>query len=223
MKIKGLTYIAIICLTIVFVINFTEFKIVNGIDKADKIEALIENLCLSYIAGYMFFFLNNYLVERKEKKHILPFVARNVIGIIVNNYSIINCINGNMKMALSEYPTLDELKVSLSKIYPKNKLPLFYKNENWIYLFKNRQKLTIQSIERILLAGKHIDEELRSILLNMYSSLYLKEEYAFNSDDFEDEDLSKYSRVIKTHFDLVEKLNSYYNKNLKKYYVFNQK
>jgi phage terminase large subunit len=153
----------------------------------------------------------------------LPFVARNVIGIIVNNYSIINCINGNMKMTLSEYPTLDELKVSLSKINPKNKLPLFYKNENWIYLFKIRQKSTIQTIERILLAGKHIDEELRSILLNMYSSLYLKEEYAFNSDDFEEEDLSKYSRVIKTHFDLIEKLNSYYNKNLKKYYVFNQK
>ncbi len=128
-----------------------------------------------------------------------------------------------MKMTLSEYPTLDELKVSLSKINPKNKLPLFYKNENWIYLFKIRQKSTIQTIERILLAGKHIDEELRSILLNMYSSLYLKEEYAFNSDDFEEEDLSKYSRVIKTHFDLIEKLNSYYNKNLKKYYVFNQK
>ena len=222
MKIKGLSIFAIISFIIVLIINCTSWKLVCNSCKADKIEAITENLCLSYIAGYIFYFLNIYLVERREKKHIMPYIARNVIGIIVNNYSIINCLKGNMKTNLKEYPSLEEWKISLSNINPKSKSPMFYKNENWIYLFKNRQKSTIQSIERLLLSGKHIDDELRSILLMMYSSLYLKEGYAFNSDDFEDVNLSKYSLVFNNHFNLIEKLNQYYNENLKKYYLKEQ-
>ena len=122
MKIKGLSIFAIISFIIVLIINCTSWKLVCNSCKADKIEAITENLCLSYIAGYIFYFLNIYLVERREKKHIMPYIARNVIGIIVNNYSIINCLKGNMKTNLKEYPSLEEWKISLSNINIGNSL-----------------------------------------------------------------------------------------------------
>jgi hypothetical protein len=64
---------------------------------------------------------------------------------------------------------------------------------------------------------KHIDEELRRILLEINDSLYLKENYAFNSDDFIDDSLEKYHLVFFNYFTLIQKLNHYYNKKLKKY------
>ena len=59
MKIKGLSIIAILSLLIVIWINFIEFKFEELIpDKGAKFESLIENLCMSFIAGYMFYALN---------------------------------------------------------------------------------------------------------------------------------------------------------------------
>ena len=151
----------------------------------------------------IFFFLNSYLVEREEKKHIMPFIARNVIGIIVNNYSIINCLNGNMSLKLDEYPDLDEFKILLSKVNPNDKSPFFFKNQNWLFLFDNRRKSTILSIDRILISGKYVDEELRVILLKMSNSLYLRDDYAFNNIDYEKQNLSEYAKVFYDYFVLV--------------------
>ena len=64
-------------------INFIEFKfdeIING--TGTKFEYFIETISLSYLAAYIFYFLNIYLVGRTERKTILPFVAQNVLSII---------------------------------------------------------------------------------------------------------------------------------------------
>jgi hypothetical protein len=217
MKIKGLSIIALISLLIVVWINFIDFKFQTTLN-AVKVEKLIENLCMSYFAGYIFFFLNNYLVEREEKRHIMPFIARNVIGMIVNNYSVINCLKGNMSVNLNDYPNKEEFKILLAKANPKDKIPFFFKNQNWFFLFDNRRKSTISSIDRILISGKYVDEELRAIVLKMSNSLYLKDDYAFNSIDYEKQNLSEYSNVFHNYFTLINQLNKYYNKNLKKYY-----
>ena len=218
MKIKGLTIILIICLLIVIWISFIEFKFTELIDgKGKTFEDIIENLCLSYIAGYMFYFLNVYLVERKEKKAILPFVARNVMLLLVNNSSIISCLRGNSKIDLKNFPTKEEFKTLLEKVNPKDNVPFFYIQKNWFYLFQNRQKSTNDYIDKILLSGKYIDEDLRRILLEIQSSLYLKEDYAFNSESYSKTNLSEYSIVFKNYFDLIESLSKYYYKNLKQY------
>jgi hypothetical protein len=217
MKIKGLSIIALISLLIVVWINFIDFKFQTSLN-AVKVENLIENLCMSYFAGYIFFFLNNYLVERKEKRHIMPFIARNVIGIIVNNYSVINCLKANMTINLNDFPNKEEFKILLAKVNPKDKIPFFFKNQNWFFLFDNRRKSTISSIDRILISGKYVDEELRALVLKMSNSLYLKDDYAFNSIDYEKQNLLEYANVFHNYFTLISQLNKYYNKNLKKYY-----
>jgi hypothetical protein len=51
-------------------------------------------------------------------------------------------------------------------------------------------------INRIFLSGKHVDEELRRILLEINYSLYLKDEYAFNSEEFDKKSLEDYHLVF---------------------------
>lgn len=219
MKIKGLTVIAIICFALIIWINFINFKfdeLFKGTGR--KIEILTESLAMSYIGGYIFYFLNVYLVDRKERKEILPFVAKNVMSIIVNNHSIINCLKNDFNLSMDYYPTQEEFKVLLKSVNPQNKLPFYYKNENWIYLFRNRQQSTQDSINRILLSGRHVDEELRRLLLEINHSLYLKDDYAFNSDDFKDTTLEKYPLVFFNYFELIKGLRKYYLKNLKDHY-----
>ena len=96
MKIKGLSIIALVSLLLVVWINFIDFKFETSLN-AVKLEILIENLCMSYIAGFIFFFLNSFLVERNEKKHIMPYIASNVMSLISNNHTIIHNITGVMK------------------------------------------------------------------------------------------------------------------------------
>ena len=220
MKIKGLTVIALICSLIVVWINFIDFKFEEVIEgSGQKIEYLIEGLCLSIISGWVFYFLNVYLVEREERKSILPFVGNKVMLIIVNNHSIINALRNKNQIGTDYYfPDKSEFEKLLSEINPKSKTPL-YQNDNWIFLFRNRRESTLNGIDKIFLAGKHIDDELRRILLEMQSSLYLKEDYAFNSEEYNEPDLKKYAYVFSSYFDLIKQLKGYYDDNLKSYYL----
>ncbi|MCB0606019.1 MAG: hypothetical protein KDC25_14210, partial [Saprospiraceae bacterium] len=74
-------------------------------------------------------------------------------------------------------------------------------------------------INRIFLSGKHVDEELRRILLEINYSLYLKDDYAFNSENFEKNTLEDYHLVFANYFDLIRELKNYYDKHLKTYYL----
>jgi hypothetical protein len=217
MKIKGLTIIAILCLGLFALINFCNFKFEEiYIGTAQKSEYFIETISLSYLSGYIFYFINIYLVEKNERKIILPFIARNVNLIIINNHSIINCLKNDAKLSVDFYPAKEEYKELLKKVNPKSKSPFYYQNESWTYLFKNRQSSTQEIINRIFLSGKHVDEELRRILLEINYSLYLKDDYAFNSVDFNKNNLEDYHLVFSNYFELIKKLKIYYDKNLKK-------
>jgi len=220
MKIKGLSIIAIFCIGLLVWINFVDFKFnewVNG--TGTKFEYFIETICLSYLAAYVFYFVNIYLVDRNERKTILPFISRNVISIIVNNHSTLKCLKNDPKLSLDFYPNKDEFKELLKKVNPKDKVPYYYKNETWTYLFKNRQESTRDMINRIFLSGKLVDEELRRILLEINYSLYLKEDYAFNSENFKKNTLEEYHLVFSNYFDLIKELKKYYDKHLKAYYL----
>jgi hypothetical protein len=220
MKLKGLSIIAILCTILIIWVNFIDFKFAEIIPgKGEKFEYLIEALSISYLAAYIFYFLNIHLVEKRERKAILPFVGHNVLMIIVNNHSIINCLKNDNKLSKNYYPSKEEYKVLLKNINPKDKAPFYYKNENWLYLLNNRNKSTKKSIDKILLSGKHLDEELRRLLLDIYFSLYLDNNYGFNLPDFDKQNLEDSHLVFFKYFDLVERLNIYYEKNLKKYYL----
>lgn len=186
MNIKSLSIFAVFCLVVILIIDFSSFKIPELVEgTATRSESLIYTLCISYIASYIFYFLNVYLKEKKERDSILPLIANDVILILVNNQSIIKALKQQpINSSLNDNPTQEEFKELLKKVDPNENAPMFYKDKSWIYLFQNRRQSTLKKIEKIFISGKHVDVHLRVILLQMQSSLYLKEDYAFNSSSF---------------------------------------
>jgi len=116
MRFNGLTIIFFISLVIILWINFIDFKFPELIDgKGQKFEYLIEGLCLSYISGYMFWLLNVYWVEKREKNFILPLIAKNVFFLVLNNHSIINCLKLDFHLSIDYFPDNEEFKELLAK------------------------------------------------------------------------------------------------------------
>lgn len=220
MKIRGLSIIAAFCVAIVITIDFTALKVPELIDgKGAKIEMLIYTLSISYLTSYIFYFFNVYLKEKQEQKAIFPLIASNVITILVNNQSIISTLkNQPLNCSLRDLPTQSEFKELLKNVNPNQNAPRFYKNKPWIYLFQNRRESTLKTIDKVFASGKHVDDQLRMILLKMQSSLYLQEDYAFNSDNCEKESLEDYSLVFYKYFELIQELREFYDKHLKRYY-----
>lgn len=220
MDIKGLSIIAILCIITVLIIDFTTIKIPEWVEGTGaRAEGLIYTLCISYIASYIFYFLNVYLREKKERDSILPLIANNVILIIVNNQSIINALKQQkINSSLKGLPTQEEFKQLLKEVNPKKNIPMLYKNKPWTYLFQNRRESTLDKIDKIFSLGKHVDDQLRAILFKMQSSQYLKEDYAFNSSNFEKDSLDECSLVFYNYFKLIQELRVFYEKKLKNYY-----
>lgn len=84
-------------------------------------------------------------------------------------------------------------------------------------LFISEQKgKYFEKIDKIFASGKHVDEQLSMILLKMQSSLYMREDYAFNSSNYDKDTLVEYSTIFYNYFELIQELRSFYDKNLKK-------
>jgi hypothetical protein len=213
MKIKGLSIIALMSLLLVVWIDFIDFKFETSLN-AVKVENLIENLCMSYIAGYIFFFLNSYLVEREEKKHIMPYIASNVMSLISNNHTIIHNITGVMKFDFKWWLTEQEFKENLSKIQSQEKVKFYFPKEDWTFFLNKRNSSTIEIVDKLLLSGKYLDEELRNILLEIRCSSFLREDCNL----FSENNYKTWNRYFKR----IEKLKPYFDKNLKEYYKYDK-
>lgn len=137
MKIKGLSIIAIACICLVISFNVFDIFINNSI----RVIHIIETISLSYIAAYIFYFLNVYLIEKKEYKNILPYIGRNVFGLVSNNRSMIYCLAGSYTIGNTFYPTDEEFRNLLKKTNPKDKIAFYYKENDFIYLLKKGEDI----------------------------------------------------------------------------------
>lgn len=223
MKIKGLTIIFIFALTVTVWINFIDFKFPTLSlfqNKESKLETVIDNFCLSYIAGYFFYFINVYLVERSERKSIMPYIAFKTVIILSRNNHLIQILKRDSKLK-KYYPKKNEYENLLEK---KNldDLKIFnFEKFTFLEYLKYNRKSIIKSINKILKSGKHVDDELRIILFDLKESLFLKSNYAFNSEDFDLLKMKTYDNVFYKYFEIVEKLDEYFITNLEKYYYLN--
>ncbi|AOW10986.1 hypothetical protein [Flavobacterium gilvum] len=167
MKIKGLTFIFVIALLITIWINFIDYKFsvfVLFANKTKNVESLLDNFCLSYIAGYFFYFINVYLLEREDKKHILPLISEKVYHIILVNKTIIKVMKQDNDFNKFNI-TLEEFRLLLKKDNFEATNSFLTANGNKVLdkFIKERRKGTLQLINDILKTGKFVDDELKSI------------------------------------------------------------
>ncbi|MDG2432569.1 hypothetical protein [Flavobacterium sp.] len=223
MKIKGLTIIFFLTLLITVWINFVNYKfsvIPFFLGKADKLEGMIDGFCLSYITGYFFYFINVYLVERTEKKSILPYISFKIKLVLDRNNHFIQVLKKDIKLR-KNYPTKEEFEILLEK---KNldDLKIFnFEKYNFLEYLKYNRNSTLKNINKILKSGKYVDEELKEILLSLKESLFLKKDYAFNSQDFDLSKMKTYYNVLYNYSQDIKALQNYFDRNLKKYYCLN--
>lgn len=223
MKIKGLTIIFFFALTITVWINFVDYKFPTlsmFIGKEGKLESVIDSFCLSYIAGYFFYFINVYLVEREEKKSILPYISFKV-NLILGRYDhLIQVLKKDGKLK-KFYPSKDEFEELLEKKNLEDLKIFNFEKYNFIDYLKYNRNSNLKNINKILKSGKYVDDELKVILFNLKESLFMKKDYAFNSLDFDLSKMQTYNNVFYKYSEDIKKLETYFDNNLKKYYYLN--
>lgn len=231
--IKWLTFFLLVSVLLTSWINFIPFKLpelINGGGK--KFEQIMDALSLSYIASYLFYLINIYFPEKREKKHILPWIARKIQSILTNNksireYLIHSTIQG--KELITEKDYRDILILINPKEKPKSKdvqLIVAGKSvkgksifrDNWQQYLSKKRETTISQIETVIVSSKYVDERTKVILYKMRDSLFLREDYAFNTADFQKESLVDSYKVFHDYFKLIDELQEHYKQQLKKYY-----
>lgn len=223
MKIRGLTIIFLLSLIITVWINFIDYKfstfsIFEG--KEDNLENLLDNFCLSYIAGYFFYFINVFLVKREDKKSILPYISFKVILILDRYRHLIQVLKKDVKLK-KMYPTKDEFETLLEKKNLDDLKIYNFDDYNFLeYLRYNRTSI-LKNIDKILKSGKYVDYELKVILFDLKESLFLKKGYAFNIEDFDLSKIKTYNNVFYKFSEDVKRLDMYFDKNLNKHYYLN--
>lgn len=223
MKIRGLTILGIISFLVVFWINFIDFKLPTFsffIGKSNKLESIIENLCLAYLGAYFFYFINIYLVERREKRKALPYISYKVKIILSANHRFCSILFQNKNVKVFEL-TREQIEKVLDKKHLKNLKIYQHENLSLIEFISKNRKSILVNISKVLESGKYVDEELKILLLEMRESLFLKENYAFNLDNIELDTLKKYHNVLYKYINQNRNLQKYFEKNLRRYYLLN--
>lgn len=80
----------IISIFLIIWIDYIPIKLPSLVDNPEKFEFLIYNLALAYLASYVFYYINNYLPEKKNYKIIKKVVNNNVLNIIQYRKLLIN-------------------------------------------------------------------------------------------------------------------------------------
>lgn len=81
-QMKKINYYLFTSILLVLWIDYIPYKLPSLIENSKKFEFLIYNLSLAYIAGYMFYYINTYLPERRNSKIIKRVINNNVMFII---------------------------------------------------------------------------------------------------------------------------------------------
>jgi hypothetical protein len=140
------------------------------------------------------------------------------MSLMSNNHTIIHNVTGVMKFDFNDWLSEEDFKYYLEKINPKDNVKFYFPNDDWCFFLIKRKKSTITTIDKLLLSGKYLDEELRDIILQIRYSPFLNEDNNLYSEIA----FAKNYKTWHRYFERVKKLKSYFDKNLKEYYKYNK-
>lgn len=208
MKIASLTITCIICVLTVVVINFN-IPIHLNID--DKSTTLISAILLSYISAYIFHLFNVYLVYKKKKKNIMPYLSNQINFIITTNNSIILYLDKKDWYRKYEpyYPSPKEFK-NLLKIDIQEILTTGY---SYADLFTKVQKETLDHLNSLTIFNEFIDEDLRAIIYWISKQSFLERDF----HSLENSNMKLHINAFYRYFSALKDLNEYHQKHLSKY------
>lgn len=238
--IYGLLFLSII---VIAYINFFENYWISCFKQldSDKLNRLIEIIAIAYVTSFIFYYVVVVLKENQDKKIILPFVA-DYTYIAMNNcmmfcsimrkwagLEFIQIKNGIHNRSINLYPNSDDLKIICSSINPdeeinekigsdgSRRIPHFFGN---MIMYSHYIDYYIKII---LEKSRFLDTEFIRILTDIQTSGYhqLMVSYdiksIYNAKEYHHKSLEVYKESFQNYFDIFLKLESYAEKELKKY------
>lgn len=162
---KNLFWISILLL---LYIQFSPYRIPVILEGTEnKINDLLANICFTYIASFIFYYLVVYLKEKRDRENLKDLVAK-YTSLLFYNYKrmIIDLQSGKEPIIL--FPDEEKLKEILSSIDPSSSAPLLMgtkmRQADWFdyldYVFDRHKGLLIK-LESLM---PHLNTELIKIL-----------------------------------------------------------
>lgn len=140
----------IISIFIIIWIDYIPFKLPSFVEYPEKFEYVIYNLSLAYIASYIFYYINNYLPEKKNSKTIKKVIHNNIIDIITYRKILLNIKN-------TDFDENPEIVINNNKVHIEEYLQKFQKklHKNLDSILTIKERLPTELLNYSLLLKRH--------------------------------------------------------------------
>lgn len=180
---KKVNYYLIVAIIVVVWIDFLPYKFPSFIGNGQKIEYLVYNLLLAYIASYIFYYINTLLPHKKNNKIIKRVVNNGVVFIrkdkILNEIKSANVKEGYKIKIKDKVLTVEEFIIKNNKdlhyhldtiLVIQDRLPtqllnitLLLKNHPYFKInYKNVDNID-KYIDDYILLSKKLSDEFRKL------------------------------------------------------------
>lgn len=217
---KDLAVLLAISVSSYLLIELYLVKIPSFIPGAYELGQFFSKISISYISGFIFYFIVVHLKAVKDKEHVNEYVGHEVFSIITSGHLIIQpLMEKTDKSATFRYLDSDELYTLLSSIDPLAKESPMSRDEinyTWVQWYDYLINSTKGHIEQIFKRFHFLDAELIKLLTRIEHSLFIVQ-FNFLISNANEGDLSIYQTQIQMYLNLLEELETYAEKHLKPY------
>jgi len=195
-------------------------KIPARFNGAYEIGQFFSKISISYITGFIFYFIVVHLKNESDKRNINEYVGHEVYGIITDGHLLIQPLM-QIDDKKARFRDLDRKKLYelLAKIDPLAKeAPLIRNDEKvtWIEWYADQIGSTMKHIQNIFQRLNYIDTKLIKLLTRIENSIFIKQ-FDFLVRNSREQKLNIYQPQIDAYLNLIEELEHFAEKHFREY------
>ncbi len=216
---KDILFIFIFTIIVVIVFNIfeTEFK-----KYAGSFSGFILNMCYSYIASFVFYFLVIHLQQENDKDKLYPYIIKNAEHIIGCSLGLIHdiCRGSNIDIK-SKYPTDEDLDSICKSINFNARSPFlvnqFALNLTWLENFEYYKSRSDHAINNIMQLNKFLDADFIIYLIKIDNCQLFKGINNYKRCNINNQNITFVKDDLIEYFKIIRILENYIDIELKKY------
>ena len=222
-----LKVLLIFALVIIFLVDILWANVPEIFSYGAEIGVLIERVCMSYIASYVFFLFGVHWKSVQDKERVNPYIEKQVYDITYEAKSLADSMKKACQTKYPEkFPTQSDVVLMCSVLHPKHDSPLkahaFDKSErigdgnaNWLHYMMWTINAHKCNIKKLLAIIPFLDADLVHILSDLEDCEFFEQiEKTYPNEHLTNYNLQFLNSGLNTYFRLIQKLDDYYYNNL---------
>ncbi len=213
--------VLIFSITFILLFDFIFLGIPEIFQDANKIGVFFYNLCFAYVAAYIFYFLNVFIRQQKEKREINHYVARKVLQILLVVFTVIQELEKASEIKINDkFPNKKELDLITKKLKINGLTSLksiVGSYATWAEYLDYHKRRTEGYINKILIRMVYTDYKIIGLLSRIEDSRHFLDIEYIGVWKKSPDNLSFMSSSLNEYFKLHKELEELYNKKLKMY------